>query len=134
MSDPCEVSTNYIVVEPASLGVASVVQNVNIILDEEASLVTNLDDNAACLVDITEENYTVQLSEEIPYTPLAKRVDIADDTLIYKGEAVVGSLTEDSVWRISRTSIIGELVLVEWSQGRASFENIWDDRHTLEYS
>jgi hypothetical protein len=65
----------------------------------------------------------------------AKRTDIVTDTLIYRGEATVGSLEVDPVWRIRKVLIgIDGDVSETWALGTANFTNSWSDRLTLIYS
>lgn len=70
--------------------------------------------------------------EEMAY---AKRTDFATESLIYKGEAVVGSATSAAVWRIRRLTIASDDdVTEEWAGGTAEFDKIWDNRAALAYS
>jgi hypothetical protein len=64
----------------------------------------------------------------------AKRIDSIGDELVYKGEAVVGSLDTDPVWRISRIQITDNDVIEKWASGSASFSFSWSDRLTYPYS
>lgn len=72
------------------------------------------------------------LGEEEMYS---KRVDFINDNLLYKGEAVVGSLETAQVWRIHRL-IIGDDgdVSETFADGDALFDNAWTDRLTKVYS
>lgn len=65
----------------------------------------------------------------------AKQTDFVTDNLIYKGEAVVGSLLSAPLWRIRRLviSLDGD-VAETWASGNANFNKIWDDRLSLVYS
>lgn len=134
MSDILDQAINYVVVEPSELGVASVVQSVNISLQEDSELSVGLASDVITSVVVEDTVHTVQVSEGSVYIPLAKLVDMASDEIIYKGEAAAGSLTSDSVWRIARITIAEDLVKVEWSHGKAYFDNVWDDRHLLNYA
>jgi hypothetical protein len=66
----------------------------------------------------------------------AKRVDFVGDTIIYKGEAEIGTLDADSVWRIRRITLEGteQDVNEEWANGVGDFAHVWDDRATYTYS
>lgn len=69
--------------------------------------------------------------EDMPY---AKRVDFVTDSLIYKGEAPVGSFETDPVWRIHRLVLSTDGDMVEtWASGDASFSYSWSDRSTYPY-
>ena len=69
---------------------------------------------------------------------LAQRIDdTTSSTVFYFGEANPGTLNADNVWRIRRITFItpGEDdVDVEWADGNANFDNVWDDRLILAYS
>ena len=68
----------------------------------------------------------------------SKRIDMVSESVIYKGEASVGSTESASVWRIRKltVSVTGNLVDVteEWANGTANFEHAWDQRTDLLYS
>jgi hypothetical protein len=72
------------------------------------------------------------VEEEMPY---AKRTDFESDTVLYKGEAAVGSAESAAAWRISRmTFAVDGDVKQEWAEGSALFNKVWDDRATYLYS
>lgn len=66
---------------------------------------------------------------------LTKRVNNNGD-YIYIGEASVGSLESDSVWRISRTYIspIDGDIIILWANGTSNFDKVWNDHLSLSYS
>lgn len=66
----------------------------------------------------------------------AKRTDFENnDTIIYIGEAIPGSIDSASVWRMKRLTLNAEGdVTEEWADGNANFDNIWNNRATLSYS
>lgn len=68
-------------------------------------------------------------------TMFAKRVDFVGDTIIYKGEAVVGSPENAFVWRL-RKLIIGtdDDVTEIWAQGNDNFDKAWTNRLSEVYS
>lgn len=65
---------------------------------------------------------------------LAVRLDdtTTADT-IYIGKAPIGSATNAAVWQISRLATSSGLIKT-WSDGDASYNNIWDNRASLSYS
>jgi hypothetical protein len=72
------------------------------------------------------------VEDEIMY---AKRTDIVSDSLLYKGEAAVGSSDSSQVWRIRKVLIgVDGDVSETWALGTANFTNAWSDRLTLIYS
>lgn len=65
----------------------------------------------------------------------SKRVDFISDSVIYKGEAVVGSLESGSVWRIRKIMIGNDGDVTEiWANGLSTFVHVWNDRLTYSYS
>ena len=63
------------------------------------------------------------------------RLDVASSTIMYLGEAVVGSLTSDSVWKIQRiTSDTTGSLYIEFADGNINYDNVWDNRASLSYS
>lgn len=70
--------------------------------------------------------------EDVVY---AKQVDFISDSLFYKGEAAVGSLTSAPLWRVRKTVLAVDGDVSEtWASGNANFDKVWDDRLSLVYS
>jgi hypothetical protein len=66
--------------------------------------------------------------------PYSKKIDFVTESELYTGEAAVGSLALDSVWRIKRTIIATDSdVEVTWASGTASFDKVWATRATYTY-
>ena len=66
-------------------------------------------------------------------TQLALQLDSAGSGITYIGEAAVGSATSASAWRIKRMTETGSDLVIEWADGNAGFDNVWDDRGSLSY-
>lgn len=65
----------------------------------------------------------------------SKRVDFISDSLLYKGEAAVGSFESDSVWRIRKIVIFPDGDITEtWANGTANTVHSWNNRLTYIYS
>lgn len=65
----------------------------------------------------------------------AKRIDWISDTVLYRGEADVGSASSSAVWRIRRITLgDDDDVTEEWANGDAAFDKIWDNRAGFTYS
>lgn len=65
----------------------------------------------------------------------SKRIDFITDTLLYKGEALVGSSESSPIWRIRRITIGNDNDVTEvWAEGTANFDKIWANRAALSYS
>lgn len=65
---------------------------------------------------------------------LAVQVDEVSDTVTYVGKAIPGTDTSAGLWQIQRLTepAVGDLV-VEWANGAATFDKIWDDRLGYSY-
>ena len=63
----------------------------------------------------------------------ALRLDTVGD-VDYVGEATIGSTTSAAVWRIKKVDNTGGDLILQWADGNASFDNIWDNRLSLTYS
>lgn len=64
---------------------------------------------------------------------LAVRVDTVA-TVTYVGEAQPGTASSAAAWRIKRLTETGDDAVLEWADGNAGFDNIWDNRLSLSYS
>ena len=66
----------------------------------------------------------------------AKRTDFTtNDTIIYKGVAVPGTLDAESLWRVRRLTLAGDDdVTEEWANGNSNFTNSWTNRLSETYS
>jgi hypothetical protein len=70
--------------------------------------------------------------EEMTY---AKRVDFVGETVIYRGEAIVGAIDADATWRIRRITLAEDGdATEEWAAGSALFNQVWANRASLAYS
>lgn len=65
----------------------------------------------------------------------SKRVDFVTDSVLYKGEALVGSSESSPIWRIRRVTIASDNDVEEvWAAGNANFDKVWTNRAALSYS
>lgn len=65
----------------------------------------------------------------------SKRIDFISDSVLYKGEAAVGSSESSSVWRIRKITIAGDNDISEtWANGTANTVHIWANRLTYTYN
>jgi hypothetical protein len=62
-----------------------------------------------------------------------QRIDESNPSEIYNGYATAGALTGDPVWAIERVSRRGDVISYTWADGNENFDNVWDDRLTLNY-
>ena len=60
-------------------------------------------------------------------------LDEASSTITYIGKAPTGSATASSVWQIQRVDSSSGLV-IQWADGDAAFNNVWNNRAALPYS
>jgi hypothetical protein len=77
---------------------------------------------------------TVNRSPVATLKPFAARVDEAPGGVTYVGTAAAGALPGAAAWRIKRLTEFGGVVTVEWADGDAGCDNVWDDRASLTYS
>jgi len=82
------------------------------------------------------EDSTTAVAMEI--AQYMKKVDFVDASdLIYIGEATPGTATSAASWRIQRVNTSDGTdsdIAIEWADGNANFDNVWDDHLTLTYS
>ena len=62
------------------------------------------------------------------------RLDEADSSTVYVGEAITGSATSGAVWRIKRILTSGTVLSILFADGNTNFDNVWDNRGSLSYS
>ena len=67
---------------------------------------------------------------------LEKRVDFnTDNTIIYKGEALPGTLDSGSVWRIKKITIAADNDVREmWANGNSNYDKVWNSRAGYTYT
>lgn len=66
--------------------------------------------------------------------PMKTAVDIYSATVIYVGETKPGITTAQAFWRIERITTTGTEILIEFANGKDTFENIWANHVSLSYS
>jgi hypothetical protein len=68
-------------------------------------------------------------------TSLRKLIyDEVDATTTYLGFAPPGAATNQDVWMIQRLTFNGPDITVEFADGNAEFDNVWNNRASLNYS
>lgn len=80
--------------------------------------------------DLLEFIQTIQTGVEVQYNKL---IDV-DGAFTYIGEAVPGTATTASTWRIKRVEQVGADINILWANGSADFNKVWDNRLTYSYS
>jgi len=65
-------------------------------------------------------------------TQFALRLATVSD-VDYVGEASIGTATSAASWRIKKVDSASGII-IQWADGNASFDNIWDNRASLTYS
>ncbi len=64
----------------------------------------------------------------------SKRIDFISDNELYRGEAAVGSLVTNPVWRIRKIVMAGDGDVAEtWANGTAEFDKVWNNRLSYNY-
>lgn len=64
---------------------------------------------------------------------VTSKIDLANNPVFYFGEAPFGASTASATWKISRLTISGNIVTIEWADSNCEFDNIWDNRVSLTY-
>jgi hypothetical protein len=65
---------------------------------------------------------------------LATQLDEASATVTYVGKALPGTATSAALWRVFRMTETGGDLSIEYADGDANFDNVWDNRASLSYS
>jgi hypothetical protein len=76
---------------------------------------------------------TRQLSVNDFGSALSLRMDEASATVTYVGEALPGTATSASAWRIKKLDTTSG-TSIRWADGDTLFNNVWDNRAGLTYS
>lgn len=61
-------------------------------------------------------------------------IDEASDTVTYLGFAKTGSATSASSWQIKKILTSGNVTSIQFADGNDDYDNVWDDRASLDYS
>ncbi len=62
-------------------------------------------------------------------------VVIWEGVVAYVGKATVGAVTNAAVWKVFKMTTEGDGDLkIEYADGDAAFDNVWDNRASLSYS
>ena len=69
--------------------------------------------------------------ESVPY---AVELDDAGGGVTYVGKADPGTATSSASWQIQRVTEASGDITIEWADGDALFNNVWDNRTGLSYS
>lgn len=76
----------------------------------------------------------VQVDVDVATTQYALQLDDAGSGVTYIGDAVPGTATSAATWRVKRMTETGADIAIDWADGDADFDNIWDNRASLSYS
>lgn len=61
-------------------------------------------------------------------------IDEVDANTIYIGKAVVGTATTEAKWQIRKISTSGTVKTIAWADGDDAYNQIWDNRTSINYS
>lgn len=129
---PITITEDAISVGSGTDEIAITVNNDVIDVNESTPIIQVTDEQTIVQPNVGDVHVQVMEDSDVPY---AKRTDFEGDTIIYKGEAPVGSSETDAVWRIRRLTIASDDDLAEkWANGDAKFDKVWTDRATEVYS
>ncbi len=62
------------------------------------------------------------------------REDESQPNITYKGYAAPDAQTYDAVWAIVRITRFKDQIIYEWADGNQLYDNVWDNRYSLNYS
>lgn len=65
--------------------------------------------------------------------PKATKIDEVSTSVSYVGEAEIGALPSQSVWRIKKITESGTVTSIQYANGSNLFNQKWDDRASLTY-
>jgi hypothetical protein len=106
----------------------------NVVLDGSTAAYSDGAGLHAVLVDLDSRTGALEAGGGGAVASYATELDDAGDGVTYVGEATPGTATSTDAWRIKRITETGPDVSVQWADGDAFFDNIWDDRLTLSYT
>ena len=89
--------------------------------DNQIAIIAQLDDVITILTDDKESKR------------LTVRLDQISSTLFYVGKAVIGSIDSNNTWQIVRYTKTGNILKSEYANGSELFNQIWNNRLTLNY-
>jgi hypothetical protein len=104
-------------VEPLLLGVSITDKTINAIIQSSR-------------LDVDLIAYDTILEDDEVYDV---ETDFSTPGVYYVGQAPVGSLTSEAVWRIRRITESLNGTSIDWAEGSADFVNVWDDRLDFTY-
>ena len=64
----------------------------------------------------------------------AKRSDWDSSDVLYTGWAETGAGASEAKWKIRRRTFTGDDFTDEWADGNADYDNVWNNRLSLDYS
>ena len=65
---------------------------------------------------------------------LTMMLDNTGSPVMYIGQAVPGTATSASTWRIKKVDLTTPNVVITWANGISTFQNVWDNRASYTYS
>ncbi|MCK9369354.1 hypothetical protein M0R04_05395 [Candidatus Dojkabacteria bacterium] len=71
----------------------------------------------------------IQVAVESQYNKLIE----VDGSFTYIGEALPGTISSESTWRIKLIETIGDLTEISWANGTSDFDKSWDNKLTYNY-
>jgi hypothetical protein len=118
-----EITYSVVVEELPNNVVIEEIHN-TVVVEEPRTIIVEIPQGPQGLPGISEADMTY-----------ARRVDFINDNLLYKGEATVGTLDSEPLWRIHRLVIASDDDVTEtWADGTDGFVHAWTDRLVKAYS
>lgn len=117
------------IINPLPTG-ANVIGNVGI----TSGTITSITDPVAVTGTFWQTTQPVSLSSLPISVSEATQLDVSSNTVSYLGKAAVGSSVANAVWKISLiTSTSSGGLSIQFANGSASYNSIWNNRTSLTY-
>lgn len=81
----------------------------------------------------TETTLTLVANELKTYA-IQYAVNSGDSTITYVGKAVAGSTLASASWQIKKITDTSGDLSIQFADGNANFDNVWNNRESLSYS
>jgi hypothetical protein len=105
-------------------------QSVNAVIDSQ-EILGKVEKSEILVTVLQYDTGTVAVVEEDEVFDVES--DFSVPGVYYIGQAPVGSLTSDAVWRIRKVTETPTGTSIDWANGTSEFIHIWDDRLTITY-
>ena len=89
-------------------------------------------DNQIAIIGLLDDVISI-ISDDKEGKNLTVRLDQVSTNLFYVGKALIGSTDSSNTWQIVRYTKTGNILKSEYANGSELFNQIWNNRLTLNY-